>query len=48
MTACRVLEDVKSRGCRLWVDWALRIFRTGTRALLFGYVDTLFVNERVE
>ena len=45
MTACRVLEDVKSRGCRLWVDLDVADIQDGDEAL-FGYVDTLFVNEK--
>ena len=45
MTVCRVLEDVKSRGCRLWVDLDVADIQDGDEAL-FGYVDTLFVNEK--
>ena len=45
MMVCKVLEDVKSRGCRLWVDLDVADIPDGDEAL-FGYVDTLFVNEK--
>ncbi|WP_024736488.1 carbohydrate kinase family protein [Enterocloster asparagiformis] len=45
MTACQVLEDVKARGCRLWVDLDVADIQDGDESL-FGYVDTLFVNEK--
>ena len=45
MTACQVLEDVKARGCRLWVDLDVADIQDGDEPL-FGYVDTLFVNEK--
>lgn len=45
MTACQVLEDVMSHGCRLWVDLDVADIQDADEAL-FRYVDTLFVNEK--
>lgn len=44
-TACQVLQEVKSHGCRLWCDLDVADIRDGDEEL-FQYVDTLFVNEK--
>ncbi len=45
MTACQVLADVISHGCKLWVDLDVADLQDGDD-ILFEYVDTLFVNEK--